>query len=107
MSQILCPKCGSSQIHIVWTAIADPLTGIIPGIARQNKTTVICLDCGHKFKPKDSINIKGNINIQGNITITSSDASSSQNDVTVTNQNTYSINVRIAERHHLSVRQTK
>ncbi len=62
MSDIKCPKCGSTQIHadkrgfkagraVAGTLIAGPLAGLATGGMGKNKIVITCLGCGHQFKP--------------------------------------------------------
>lgn len=60
-NQILCPKCYSNQIttskkgfsgtKAVAGAIATGGIGLLAGTIGSNKIEIICLSCGHKFKP--------------------------------------------------------
>lgn len=65
MSEIKCPKCGSTQIHadkrgfkagrfVAGTLVAGPLAGVVTGAAGKNKIIITCLACGHQFKPGQS-----------------------------------------------------
>ena len=60
--KIRCPKCGSTQIvankkgfkwfrFIIFSIITLGL-GLIFGIIGKDKIEITCLNCGHKFKPK-------------------------------------------------------
>ncbi len=59
--QIICPKCGSTQIHadkkgysVGKAAAGVVLTGgigLVAGTIGSNKIKITCLKCGHKFNP--------------------------------------------------------
>jgi predicted RNA-binding Zn-ribbon protein involved in translation (DUF1610 family) len=70
MSDIKCPKCGSTQIHadkrgfkagraIAGTLIAGPLVGAASGAVGKNKITITCLACGNQFKPGEGSHLGG------------------------------------------------
>jgi Zn finger protein HypA/HybF involved in hydrogenase expression len=70
MSDIKCPKCGSTQIHadkrgfkagraVAGTLIAGPLAGLATGGAGKNKVIITCLGCGHQFKPGEGSSLGG------------------------------------------------
>lgn len=64
---LLCPKCHSSQLHIGKrgfkvgrAAAASILTGnviytMLAGGIGQNDIEIVCLKCGHKFKPGQAV----------------------------------------------------
>lgn len=65
MSDIKCPKCGSTQIHadkrgfktgraVAGTLIAWPFAGLAAGGAGQNKLRMTCLACGHRLDKSTS-----------------------------------------------------
>lgn len=61
MSEIFCPKCGSSNIHAakkgysIKKGILGGLffgrTGLLAGAIGKDDVVMTCLECGHQFKP--------------------------------------------------------
>lgn len=60
--KIRCPKCGSTQIvankrgfawiRFILITIFTLGLGLIFGFIGRNKIEITCLNCGHKFKPR-------------------------------------------------------
>ena len=68
MSEILCPKCGSDNVHadrkgfstgkaIAGTIVGNPVIGAIAGTHGSSKIILTCLDCGRQFKPGEQMQV--------------------------------------------------
>jgi len=66
MSEIKCPKCGSTNVHadkkgfstgkaVVGTLVGNPVVGAIAGTLGSNKIIMTCLNCGYNFKPGEQL----------------------------------------------------
>ena len=61
MSEIFCPKCGSSNIHTakkgysikkgILGGLLFGRTGLLAGAIGKDDVIMTCLECGHQFKP--------------------------------------------------------
>lgn len=80
MSEIRCPKCGSTQIHadkrgfktgraVAGTLVAGPLAGLAAGGAGQNKIVISCLSCGHEFTNSSSLKGGGPVDLQTGVVV--------------------------------------